>query len=990
MAVSMVTLLSLNTKPVKAATTIPSNTDDNYSGGSWLGLRPQGPNELVNFNQTVTNDAVSSNNVAEAMLATRIYSLSTGSPDVVKLSFILNANSRHGVAYTRAGPESLPFPYGINTATNTGIHCNAPCGAWINIPEMVFYGAAGLSGYYNKVWVSPDGYISVLGPSTAGSLGPGVIAAFSRPLCAACGGNIWDWWDGNGGFFVAWDNVPSSSPESFLIWVHSPTNFSNSPFGESGIEFWYSSVTQYDGIPTAIGIADQYGNRVVSYNPTLCCSLNNQRLVFTATTGPKYLNSLAVSIADTSGGVPDSNAQIVLDPSTNPPGNPLGNNVLLLSTVPVPTVNLPDYSRTALAVAALTASTAGTAGLIFGTGVSLVDLGLTTYDTLVESYWVPKQLTWYSQTSATDLNAAYIHAWAAQDGAAIPNVTPVDASLAAKVIWSLSDSQRNFPHHLTITATVGYTDATYQTGPDTYTVTDSVQLDVNPDYKAFYDGFESGNFNPNNWVATGTWQVTPTCPLFNGLPNCIQGSQLAWSGSQSNELAPLILNLGNFVNYNQIVVYLHFWVSLNPGEQVTISYKNSGSWQQWTSYAGALSTTGARDKTAFTQWINARLVMPSTATAIGFTYYTGSQTPGQGFYMDDIYVFGDGLGNSADVKVDGQLTGTGPLYSVPVSMDSGPFYYTTDHFLETLGTSHTLTAKVFFTDNTGSYSFSQWLDGVTSASRTVTVSGTLAFIATYILVPDFTVTANPTSLTIGQGSSQTSTIYVTSRNGFVGSVMVTAYPPTGVSGISASPSSNTVSLLANAQVSYPLTITVGNSVPFGIYTVTVTGTGAGLSNSVSITVTVTCGGCGGGGSVASGTTITLADGSEVQVQNLRAGMQLLSYDTATQQFVATTITRFVSVVTNNSMVVQTTSGQPLIMDQNPAQKLYVMLPNGTQTMLSVTLLQPGYYLFNVPTLSWVQITSIIYQTGGNHIMYDIYNTSPGNYIANGYVDPKKT
>ncbi len=76
-------------------------------------------------------------------------------------------------------------------------------------------------------------------------------------------------------------------------------------------------------------------------------------------------------------------------------------------------------------------------------------------------------------------------------------------------------------------------------------------------------------------------------------------------------------------------------------------------------------------------------------------------------------------------------------------------------------------------------------------------------------------------------------------------------------------------------------------------------------------------------------------------------------------------------------------------DQNPAQKLFVMLPNGTQTMLPVTLLQVHYYLFNVPTLSWVQITSITYHTGGSYTMYDIYNTSPGNYVANDYLDPLK-
>ncbi len=990
MTVSLGTFLALDTKPVQATTTIPSNSDDNYSAGSWLGLRPQGPNELVNFNQTVTNKAVSSDNVAEVMLSTKVHSLLTGTPDVVQLSFIINANTRHGIAYTWNGPSSLSF-YGISTATNTGIHCSG-CGAWISVPEMIFYGAAGLSGYYNKIWVSSDGYLSVLGPSTTGSIGPGVIAAFSRPLCLSCGGNIWDWWDGSGGFFVAWDNVFSGccTKESFLIHVLSVTDPS-SRYGESGIEFWYNSVTPNDGVTTAVGIADQYGTRVVSVNPTSFFQLNNQKLVFTATIGPKYVNSLKVSLADTSNGALDSKAEVALDPSTNPPGNPFGYNVIVSPSAP-PTIPFPDYAKTALGSAEVVAGIAGASGAIEG-GLLFVDpalgaivLSLDTYNALVQNYRTAQQLLWYTQSTPGDGSPAYIHGWAAQDGSPVPNLTPADASLAGKVIWSFSDLLRNQPHHLTLTATVGYTDATSQEGADTYTVSVSDQLDINPDYKVLTENFEGGNgvFNPNVWSPTGTWQLT-NCPIING-PSCIQGTYMAWSGSQTNELAPLVMRIGNYVNYNQIVVYFHFWVSTSG--TVTISYLSNGVWTQWTGYSGPISTSGARAKTLYTEWINARMTMPPTATSIAFTYQTGSPDPGQGFYMDDIYLFGDGPGNSGDVVVNGQLaTSTSPAHSVPISMDGGPYYYTTDHFLQING-PHTVTAESFFTDSTGSYSFSNWLSGGTSPSMTVTVPSA-GLVANYAIVPDFTVTSNPTAADITYGSSKGFSVYVTSRNGFTGSVTLTAYPPTGISGITASPSPTTVTLSPNSQVSYVLTISVANSVNLGNYIVTLTGTGAGLSNSVFITVSVTCPNCGGSGSVAAGTLITLANGTQISVQHLKVGMQLLSYDTGTNRFVHTTITNFATVITHNSEIIQTTVGQTLIVDQNPAQELYVMLPNGTLAMLSVTSLKVGYSLFNIPTMSWVQITSISYQTGGNHTMYDIYNTDPGNYIANGYLDPQK-
>ena len=76
--------------------------------------------------------------------------------------------------------------------------------------------------------------------------------------------------------------------------------------------------------------------------------------------------------------------------------------------------------------------------------------------------------------------------------------------------------------------------------------------------------------------------------------------------------------------------------------------------------------------------------------------------------------------------------------------------------------------------------------------------------------------------------------------------------------------------------------------------------------------------------------------------------------------------------------------------QNPAQKLYVRLPDGTVTLMGVTDLKVGYLLFDALSQTWVPITSIHYQNGGQHLMFDIYTDGPGNYIANGYLDPLKT
>lgn len=285
-------ILSPQVRRASATTTIPSNPYDNYSQ-SWLGLRPQGSGEWVSFNQTVINKRVSSDNAVDAMLAAKIYSLQTSATDQAQLSVILNANSRNGIAYSLTGPNPLPNSYpSTSGATDSGINC-MHCGKWVDLPAaMYFYGGPGTpSGSYRQIYISSDGYVSVLGPQSPGSVGAGEIAAFSRSLNPAAGGHIYYYSNAPStiyDFYVYWDHVPTAGgngdPQSFLIWIHDGSLSSSSPYSENGIEFWYSSITPSDGVQTAVGISDQYGGRVKSLNANSLS--NNQELVFKATTGP--------------------------------------------------------------------------------------------------------------------------------------------------------------------------------------------------------------------------------------------------------------------------------------------------------------------------------------------------------------------------------------------------------------------------------------------------------------------------------------------------------------------------------------------------------------------------------------------------------------------------------------------------------------------------------------------------------------------------------
>lgn len=109
-------------------------------------------------------------------------------------------------------------------------------------------------------------------------------------------------------------------------------------------------------------------------------------------------------------------------------------------------------------------------------------------------------------------------------------------------------------------------------------------------------------------------------------------------------------------------------------------------------------------------------------------------------------------------------------------------------------------------------------------------------------VPDFTIAAAPSSVTLVQGTSGPSTITTTVSGGFNSAIALSATgAPTGTT-VSFSPAS----IAAPGSGSSTMTITVGASTTVGTYPITVTGTGGSKTHTTTVSLTVTTSGGGGG------------------------------------------------------------------------------------------------------------------------------------------------
>jgi len=161
--------------------------------------------------------------------------------------------------------------------------------------------------------------------------------------------------------------------------------------------------------------------------------------------------------------------------------------------------------------------------------------------------------------------------------------------------------------------------------------------------------------------------------------------------------------------------------------------------------------------------------------------------------------------------------------SVNLSVSGLPSGVTASFSPNPTTSSATLTLTATSTAATGQYTLT-----ITGTSGTQTASTTITL---GVYAPSFTLSDNG-GVTVGQGTSSTSNVYINSLNGFTGSVSlsVSGLP----SGVSASFSPNP----ASAITAGTLTLTAASTASLGQYTVTITGRSGSQTATTPLTITI--------------------------------------------------------------------------------------------------------------------------------------------------------
>jgi len=124
---------------------------------------------------------------------------------------------------------------------------------------------------------------------------------------------------------------------------------------------------------------------------------------------------------------------------------------------------------------------------------------------------------------------------------------------------------------------------------------------------------------------------------------------------------------------------------------------------------------------------------------------------------------------------------------------------------------------------------------ITGTGESITHTASVSLVVTSAPVPAFTISSSPTSVSVAQGNSGSSTITTAVSGGFNSAIALTASgAPTGVTA-----SFSPASIAAPGSGTSTLSLAVASTTATGTYTITVTGTGGGITHTATVSLTVT-------------------------------------------------------------------------------------------------------------------------------------------------------
>lgn len=259
-------------------------------------------------------------------------------------------------------------------------------------------------------------------------------------------------------------------------------------------------------------------------------------------------------------------------------------------------------------------------------------------------------------------------------------------------------------------------------------------------------------------------------------------------------------------------------------------------------------TFGNNSTIGFTQYsisngmaLFARFTSPSASgTLISITFFVSG---GSGFGNAGIYSDSSGFPGSLVGQGTAQSLSSSTSYTFPIS-GSLSISASTPYWL-----AFAFTSGSFYFNTAPSPMKRAWILPYTCTSSCTLPSppgsftgidtvATYAVYATYSTGPDFSISANPTSQTIGAGATATSVLTLTSQSSYSGSVglTVTSGCPTGATcAISTSP----VTVPSGGSIQTSLSVqTTGSTSAVSNAQVLVTATDGTLSHTVTFTVTI--------------------------------------------------------------------------------------------------------------------------------------------------------